>query len=422
MKKTIKVPFQNMTKSGWTNLSVVALFSLYAFLLLIVWLNSTLCENLAIDYCAFWSAGRVINERSIADVYDLSILTEYQSEIYPQSGEATFETLAIMYPPVFVVPFQVLSLIQVPYSFWIWTVINIISFALYLRFFTRDISGRSLPVGLLMMLMLSMPLILNLYFGQVSILLGIFAGEFIRAIKNHKPIKAGIWLGGVLLKPQLLILIIPFLIFQRSFKVLKGFALSSMMVFGISFALIGVDGFIRLTNILIEASGGGVHSKPEIMMNWRMLGWHVESFTSPTFGWIVILLGSLLTIGIIFSVFRRRIMCDPDLAVISILGILAASNVIAWHSHFHLSIILIPPILFIILKLQVKKKILLLWVLLPVVIQIIIFLVAPVLTIERQLLQILEGVQGLILNLIILSWAINLFSLINNDPSYEALL
>ena len=59
-----------------------------------------------------------------------------------------------------------------------------------------------------------MPVFLNFFFGQVNLWLLICAGEFFRAFLSAKPLKAGLFLGGWLLKPQLLILIIPFLLIQ----------------------------------------------------------------------------------------------------------------------------------------------------------------------------------------------------------------
>ena len=40
-------------------------------------------------------------------------------------------------------------------------------------------------------------------------------GEFIRSSLNKKPVLSGIWLAGLLLKPQLLILIVPIILLMR---------------------------------------------------------------------------------------------------------------------------------------------------------------------------------------------------------------
>ena len=53
-------------------------------------------------------------------------------------------------------------------------------------------------------MLISYPVHINLYYGQVEVFLVICVGEFIRSAVNKKPILSGIWLGGLLLNHKCL--------------------------------------------------------------------------------------------------------------------------------------------------------------------------------------------------------------------------
>jgi len=402
-----------MTSKGWQNLALVAVLTFYIILIAFFIINSNeinICENYAEDYCAFWSAGKLINQHGFAAIYDLDLLSQSQQEVYHQASSASFEPFAIMYLPFFLVPFQLLSLIPLPVSFIFWSLVNLIGFVLYLQLFTKQLTGQSLSIRLILLVMLSMPVVVNLMLGQVNVLLGICVGEFIRAVLNDKPLKAGLWLGSWLLKPQLLIVIIPFLLLQRSKKVLSGFSLTTIGVLGISYGLVRMKGFRNLIEILFNASGGGVASSPQVMMNWRMLGWHITSVTSQTLGWIVIGLGTLATLGAALYAFRRKLMANSNRFVIAFLGILAATCAVTWHAHLPMSIILIPPMIYLMVKNSINKTLFSVWVYLPILVTFILYILIPFTKFSEQIIQLIDGSRGFVLNLIILGWAIVQFT------------
>ena len=249
-----------MSPRGWENLALAAVLTLYLLQIGNVLINGMICQPLAFDYCAFWSAGKIINERGIADIYDLDILSQFQKDIYPQANSSSipFTPVDVPYLPIFFLPFQFFSLINLPLSYVIWTLINLIGLICYLRFFTMEVAGYSLSFRLLLFILLSLPVFINLHEGQVNIWLGVCAGEFMRAILTDKPYKAGAWLGGWLLKPQLLIFIIPFLLIKRSMKALSGFIISTTAVMTISFGLINTNGLLNYINIARVCRGRSI--------------------------------------------------------------------------------------------------------------------------------------------------------------------
>ncbi len=428
MKKKLSLPFQNMTPRGWQNLAIVATITFYLIFMGSIYINLGICKNSTMDFCAYWVSGKIVNQRGFADIYDLNIQQQFQREYFEFSNIPTAQTFAIMYPPIFVVPFQLLSFLSPTLGYLIWTFINLIGFILYLSFFIKKTGTSTSASRYILLFIISLPVFVNFYEGQVNVWLGICAGEFIRAILEDKPFKAGLWLGGWLIKPQILLLIIPFIFIQRSKKIFPGFLTSASIVFITSFALIGIKGFQTLINVLQTSALGGGVSNPLGMMNWRMVGTRISLYTSPTFGLIITIVGSVLTVGLTIYFFREKIKQNSEDMVIAILAIFAATNLITWHAHFHMLIILIPPMLFLLIKDQFNMKFFLLWVFLPILVEfldrnmlVLIYLNVP-LPILATIIKILEGLRGFILNLSILIWAIVTYVKKNKPPIEEKAL
>jgi len=116
-----------MTPKSRQTLALRLMLTFYALLAGIYLLNADqakLCDALAHDYCAFWSAGRIINEQGVGAAYDLEVMTDFQRSVYPAADSPGFETFAIMYPPPFILPFALLARLSLPLSFWLWSLVN----------------------------------------------------------------------------------------------------------------------------------------------------------------------------------------------------------------------------------------------------------------------------------------------------------
>jgi hypothetical protein len=138
-----RVPFRNMSPSQWENLALAALFLFYLIQIGFDLFWHNVCGHLALDYCAFWSAGRVADMSGYANVYNLNLLKQIQFEIVPRSPQmSAFVVSPIAYLPVFVIPFQFLSLLPPFPGFVVWTSINLIVLFFYLRFFIQRTTGQ----------------------------------------------------------------------------------------------------------------------------------------------------------------------------------------------------------------------------------------------------------------------------------------
>ena len=357
MKHKIKLPFSGLSKAAWQNIALVAMGAFFIVHFLFPLVTNEMCDGIGSDYCVYWTAGRIINDVGYAEIYDLNTLTAYEQEILPEyyDEDGSFHIAAFMYLPIFAVPFQFLSLLDLRLSFIVWNIIVLLCFSFYLQFFSRKVSGHPLPTRTFLMIFFSLPILINTYYGQVSIWMAIFVGEFIRAMLDDKPLRAGLWLGGLILKPQLLIVLGLFLLLQRLYKAIAGLAITSAVAVAVSFLLVRVAGFINLKEMLLEAAGGGASSAPPLMMNWHMLGSYFALYTTEQIGTIAALIASAITLGFLVWAFRKRIDPKSNVFYLALLGAMAASEVISWHTHIHMFIALYPILLYLYLKGEISK-------------------------------------------------------------------
>ncbi len=367
-----------MTRENWINLAIAATITFYAIQIGIFIFEGTICKDYAFDYCLYWSGGNVSNKYSFKEVYDIELVRKIQLEIIPfDPGQSdNFAGSPVGYFPIFLLPFTALSIFDLPFSYLLWSILNLIGLILYLRFFTKKLFGDPLPNRLLLIFMLSLPVFLNFREGQVNILLLICVGEFLRMLLSKKPFIAGLWLGGLLLKFVLLILIIPFLLIQKEKKALLGFFTSSFIIFLASICLVGIEGMLALKNLFLGYVSGSPFNNVSVMINWRMVGWHITTISSSTLGWGITIIGTLITAGLTFFFFRNWEEEDPIKTTIILLGIFAATCVVSWHAHLHMSIILIPPIAYLMMKYRFNINLVTAWVFIPVFVEMIGIIIA----------------------------------------------
>jgi hypothetical protein len=305
-----------------------------------------LCTQIGLDYCDYWSAAAVARTHGYAAVYDLGLLDQAQKSILPPNVDpATIRVVPFPYLPVFVPPFRLLLGLPLVPGFVAWSLLNLTAYWLYLRFFAHRLALPRFSTRLQLLLLASLPAFLTIYTGQVSVWQIICVGEYMRAVMAHRRFLSGLWLGGLLLKPQLLILIVPLLLLHRSFRCLAGLAVCSILVGAGSMALIGTDGLLQVVGLWKSYAQGEANNWIEGMVNFRMLDLHLASIIPSWPTWLMTAVGGLAIIILTVIAWRRPFERRSPMFPIGILGILAATTAVAWHSHIHMAMILIPPML-----------------------------------------------------------------------------
>lgn len=331
------------------------------------------------DYISYWTVGRIADTLGYSKIYDLTLLQRLQyltlqsTEVYASVSQSEVIAMPVPYFSFFIIPFQYLSRINIDTSYWLWLVLNIIALIGYVIYFHRQINplydvGRR-QIFYLLLILLSFSVYLNTSSGQINILLLIFIGEFIRNLKGNNKISAGIWLSGLILKPQMLILIVPIILLKRWWKVFIGFLSGFVVILFISFLLSGVSGFQDLLSLYTTWGVGNFINSPMGMVNWRMIGEYINLLTeNTTLGLVISLIGIAFTLGAVYT-FTKGLSNGRDLDWdISMMGIMFATIVISWHSHLHMTIVMIPLLMINLYNRVLPEKMLLLWsILIPLI-------------------------------------------------------
>ena len=362
MKIKLTRPFSGLESDNWRNLLFFAIICAY-FMLFCSFLSGGARGS---DYELYWSTGIIADEKGYSQIYNLSELRNVYRQIVDESGNYANndayinEIFPVAYFSMFFVIFQFLSRISVASGFMIWTFLNLAILIVYMLFFLRRIdSGNSTNLSKLKLLipfLISYPVFFNIMCGQVEVFVLICAGEFLRNAVKKRPIISGLWLGGLLLKPQLLILIIPIFIIMRYWKALLGFFASSGIILAVSLQLSGLIGMRALIDLWTKYGTGIPASDLQKMINWRMVGANINNLLHTSLGWTITSLGMILTILAVFFLIKQIPSYGSSLWIMKMMGVFAATLVITWHSLSHMAMVLIPFLVYALVNELLPEK------------------------------------------------------------------
>jgi hypothetical protein len=381
------------------------------FLVLIVYQvrdvrSGKFCAYMGTDYRVYYTAAQIARQDGFVATYDLDLQAEYQAQLKLRCPDSPYThpppRMTIPYLPVFVVLFLPLTALDFTTSYLVWMLINLLAHVFYLQRIAKAI-GFQLDFTRLLQWTISMPVLSNLYLGQVNLLLLIFTGEFILAWLRGKRFWGGVFLGGLLLKPHTLILLIPGLVLSRNWSVLAGFTLSSAAIFVGSLFLGGFDGLYQVGSTIVQFVGPLIFTAPT-MMNWRGLALNIGQILPQWLGWVVAVVGMILVIGLVLYCWTNRRQLSKEQLLLLMVITLAGTFTVAWHSHFYLLMMLVPCLLVLVESNAVPQPIWAAWLVGPPVFYLFVFWAFP--DLSRNLFGI--GVLGL--NLILLAWSIRRFA------------
>ena len=347
------LPFKNLNADAWRNLALAAVALLYVANFIALIIKVGVENGVGGDFFAYWSAGKTARIFGFSQIYDQEILGQVQFAniglTVTPAEEFTPVLLPYLYLSIFLTPFYFLSFLSLAAGYWLWTILNFLALIIYLIFLIRDFSGGNISQTrrkiILLSLLLSFPVYVNFLNGQIELFNVICCGEFLRNAVNKKPVLSGIWLGGMLLKPQLLVLVILALLLMKNWKIIRGFVVSAVGIFAISVSLSGVEGSLELLNLWTGKSPMIVSFAPEDMANWRMLGVNFNNWTSTSLGWILTGIGVAATVMLCVILIRRQPVMGSNQWVTTLFAIFAASCLVSWHSHIHIGMVLLPFLL-----------------------------------------------------------------------------
>jgi len=276
------------------------------------------------DFPAFYSAARIW--ASGRNPYDLEAQCRVQ---IPIRG---VPCLPFAHPPVVLPLVSLVSNEDFLSSYYRWSFLLVAVTALCILPLYR-LSGE---LKLSVQTILFFPVIVAITFAQDTpfILLGVLLWIWLLRVKRE--VLAGLALSIAVLKPQIAILLAVPLLFSRP-RAFAGFCLGAALLGVYSFALVGVEGFRGLLQIVgVMSQGQGYGVNPQVMQNATAL--LVRSGLSAAWSWPIFALG-LVAVSVYWA---KKGTSLRELSAGIIVALFSAP-----HLHFHDLSLLTPGLLLI---------------------------------------------------------------------------
>jgi alpha-1,2-mannosyltransferase len=144
------------------------------------------------DFHAFWVTAQLSWSDTPAAVYDGTKLTAAIGQAFP--AEADKRALGFLYPPPTLLLLAPLAALPFDLAYLVYCAVSLIPFLLF-AYFCAGLSGLAVVAGF-------PALYLCLSYGQISLILTFFLGLATLAL-GQAPLRAGLWAGLCIFKPQL---------------------------------------------------------------------------------------------------------------------------------------------------------------------------------------------------------------------------
>jgi len=179
------------------------------------------------DFIEFYAAGRIVAAHDTADLYNLDVQARVEHEITAREQWSGFH--GFINPPFFALPFVPLAALPYLSAFAVWSALGILMLMGTLRLIGRlDAAPWVLAF---------VPVWAAISYGQNSLLsLFILASVYVLLRRGRDGV-AGVVLGCLLYKPQLVVLLATLLLLDRRWRALAGLGATAVLLAAITLGL-----------------------------------------------------------------------------------------------------------------------------------------------------------------------------------------
>ena len=301
-----------------------------------------------VDFRSFYAAGRILLDGESARLYDVSTQYAWQSRLVEMDDLS--QVLVFFNPPFVALPFALIALCPFPLAYLVWAVIDALLLGVigYLALELLEDAPCWASYLAVVATVFFLPAIVTLLQGQLSFLLVLGVLLSMRAIRAGADFEGGLWLALLLIKPQLAVIPLLALVWQRRWRAVSGMAVAGAGCALLSAIAVGWNGLSGWFDLMLRAVGWGdqfgIH--PERMYTWRGVLYRIlggEQAGAITGGWLA---GAGLVLLLLLWVWRRRasgdsVAFDVQWALLVFVMLFASP-----HAYLHdLSLLLIPLVL-----------------------------------------------------------------------------
>jgi|GEM_PF-2259391 len=303
---------------------------------------------LGIDWAMFWAAARAFVSDGPASVYDLEVLHRHLMPTYAYYGEGvTLEQVnPVPYPPLFqllVLPFSLAGPVG---GFVLWTLANVALLGVAIAGLARRVQGSSRAITVAALL-LWWPVPSGLLVGQpIGLLVFAFYRGYL-ALERRDDLRAGCWLGVLLLKPQYLAPLVLVLLFKRRWATLGGLTAAGCVILASSFLIMGLDGVVAYVSTVLGYADGFVLTRykmtPETMISWRGLLAATVPGLGEREGQALLALLSLATLALLPRIWRGHWAPESPRFAAQVLATMFVTLLVGYDVHPHGAAFLLVP-------------------------------------------------------------------------------
>lgn len=410
---TVVIHPDNQRSSGylWLDRAWLVLLVILAAYSFNLYRSGRYCSFLGTDFRGYYAAAQIARQRGFAEVYNQHTQEQYQAALAyrcPDGSQAPpLLSVSMPYLPVFVLVYLPFTYLDLTSAYLIWTIFNLAALYFYLGRFTSLLGKRASFMRTLQW-SLCLPVFSNLVLGQMNVFPMICLGEYVLANVGGRRYLAGFWLGGMLVKPHTLMLLLPGLVIRKNWTGLAGFLSSALAVSLASTLLGGWQGVWSAVQLAARFSGSLIQTGPT-MMNFRALALNLEAVLPAWLAWAVAICGMVLVVGYTFYLWKRPSSATGLGFIFLTVATFAATFATTWHSHFYYLMLLLPCMLALDTKQAISPAWRWAWMVGPPLTYALLYLANP------QQARSGFGLGMLALNLLLLAWAAGRLKDLHNE-------
>jgi hypothetical protein len=219
------------------------------------------------DFVAYYTGARLLRDGHAQRLYDLALQARVQQDILRPYG-FVFDggLLPYNYPPCLAAALIPMSFLSLRWAFLIWSVANaaLILASLALLLDGRERWSRGTFVFISVVTFAFFPVLEGLVKGQSSLVVLFASALTYSALRRDRGYLAGTALAVGLIKPQLVVSIVVYLLYRRRWRAVAGFGVAGGLLLAASCTLVGL---------------GGVKAYAELARRWS--AWDAPSAAAP---------------------------------------------------------------------------------------------------------------------------------------------
>lgn len=278
------------------------------------------------DYIAFHTSGLLLSSGHGADIYQRATVTTVQDQLLHGAVPGFYD--AFRNPPFFALLFVPLSNLPYLWAAAIWTLLSLACLATALWLLLKEVPQlRPRWPGLTLLALAFPPVYFSLVDGENALLSLLLYVLIYRALRRDQA-RAGVWAALGLFKPQLFFLFPLIFVATRRWRMLATYAVTAVVLAGISAALVGPAGLQAWLSTIVDAESGNAAANA-----WRMAS--LKSFfdvllpQSPITALAAYALAAAALTGLVLYQWHRERRATPRLwALTSLVAVLVDPHLV----------------------------------------------------------------------------------------------